>query len=80
MGFQVSPGVEVKEIDLTNVIPAVSASIGGFAGYFKWGPVDQVSLISSEKGLIQLLELQTLLFSMLIRFSKRLHSFNMHLL
>ncbi len=53
MGFQVSPGVEVKEIDLTNVIPAVSASIGGFAGYFKWGPVDQVSLISSEKGLIQ---------------------------
>ena len=53
MGFQVSPGVEVKEIDLTNVIPAVSTSIGGFAGYFKWGPVNQVTLISSEKGLLQ---------------------------
>jgi len=53
MGFQVSPGVEVKEIDLTNVIPAVSTSIGGFAGYFKWGPVNQISLISSEKGLLQ---------------------------
>jgi phage tail sheath protein FI len=40
MGFQVSPGVEVKEIDLTNVIPAVSTSIGGFSGYFKWGPIN----------------------------------------
>ena len=34
MGFLVSPGVEVKEIDLTNVIPALSTSIGGFAGEF----------------------------------------------
>jgi hypothetical protein len=51
MGFQVSPGVEVKEIDLTNVIPAVSTSIGGFAGYFKWGPVNQVTLLSSENEL-----------------------------
>lgn len=51
MSFQVSPGVEVKEIDLTNVIPAVSTSIGGFAGYFKWGPVNQVTLLSSENEL-----------------------------
>jgi hypothetical protein len=51
MGFQVSPGVEVKEIDLTNVIPAVSTSIGGYAGYFRWGPVDTIGLISSEKEL-----------------------------
>lgn len=48
MSFQVSPGVEVREIDLTNVIPAVSTSIGGFAGYFKWGPINQVTLLSSE--------------------------------
>lgn len=53
MGFQVSPGVEVKEIDLTNVIPAVSTSIGGFAGYFKWGPINDVTLLSSEKELLQ---------------------------
>jgi phage tail sheath protein FI len=51
MGFQVSPGVEVKEIDLTNVIPAVSTSIGGFAGYFRWGPVNEIGLVSSEKEL-----------------------------
>ena len=52
MAFQVSPGVEVKEIDLTNVIPAVSTSIGAFAGHFSWGPVGEVRLVSSEKELI----------------------------
>ena len=51
MGFQVSPGVEVKEIDLTNVIPAVSTSIGGYSGYFRSGPVNEVTTISSEKEL-----------------------------
>jgi phage tail sheath protein FI len=51
MGFQVSPGVEVKEIDLTNVIPAVSTSIGGYSGYFRWGPVNEIGLVGSEKEL-----------------------------
>jgi len=51
MAFQVSPGVEVKEIDLTNVIPAVSTSIGGYAGRFRWGPIDEISLIGSENEL-----------------------------
>ena len=51
MAFQVSPGVAVKEIDLTNVIPAVSTSIGGYAGRYRWGPVEQVTLISSENEL-----------------------------
>ena len=51
MAFQVSPGVEVKEIDATNVVPAVSTSIGGTAGYFKWGPVDEIKTVSSEKQL-----------------------------
>ncbi len=48
MAFQVSPGVQVKEIDATSVIPAVSTSIGGFAGAFNWGPVDKITLVSSE--------------------------------
>ena len=51
MAFQVSPGVEVKEIDATNVIPAVSTSIGGTAGYFKWGPIAEIMTVSSEKQL-----------------------------
>ena len=48
MAFQVSPGVQVKEIDATSVVPAVSTSIGGFAGAFNWGPVEEVRLVSSE--------------------------------
>lgn len=52
MGFLVSPGVDVNEIDMTNVIPAVSTSIGGYAGPFRWGPVDQIVTVSSEKDLV----------------------------
>lgn len=51
MAFQVSPGVQVNEIDATSVVPAVSTSIGGFAGSFNWGPVAEVTSISSEQGL-----------------------------
>ena len=32
MGFQVSPGVNVTEIDLTTIVPAVSTTNGGMAG------------------------------------------------
>ena len=52
MAFQVSPGVQVNEIDLTNVVPAVSTSIGGYAGAFNWGPVEEIVLVSSEKELV----------------------------
>ena len=48
MAFQVSPGVQVKEIDASGVIPAVSTSIGGFAGSFNWGPVEEVRTVGSE--------------------------------
>jgi len=53
MSFQVSPGVRVQEIDATNVIPAVSSSIGGFAGSFNWGPTDEICLVSSENELVE---------------------------
>lgn len=51
MAFQVSPGVQVKEIDATGGVPAVSSSIGGFAGAFNTGPVGKIITISSEKDL-----------------------------
>ena len=50
--FQVSPGVEIREVDLTNVVPAVSTSIGAVAGAFEWGPVGQIVTVGSEKGLV----------------------------
>jgi len=52
MAFLISPGVQVNEIDLTNVIPALATSTGGFAGHFTWGPVGQLVTVSSEKDLI----------------------------
>ena len=51
MAFQVSPGVLVQEINATNVIPAVSSSTGAYVGHFGWGPVDQVTTITSGKQL-----------------------------
>jgi len=53
MAFQVSPGVLVKEKDLTNVIPAVATTIGAVAGQFNQGPMDEVTSISSEKELVE---------------------------
>ena len=51
MGFQVSPGVNVSEIDLTGIIPAVSTTEGALAGWFRWGPAEERNLISSEEEL-----------------------------
>jgi hypothetical protein len=53
MGFQVSPGVNVSEIDLTTIIPAVSTTTGAFAGHFSWGPVGQRVLLDSEDTLVK---------------------------
>ena len=52
MAFQVSPGVLVQEKDLTRIIPAVSTSIGAFAGKFSKGPLDDIISISSEQELV----------------------------
>jgi phage tail sheath protein FI len=52
MGFQLSPGVQVSEIDLTTIVPSVATSIGGIAGKFAWGPVNEVVTISDEVRLV----------------------------
>ena len=52
MPFQVSPGVNVSEIDLTTVVPAVSTTEGAIAGVFRWGPVDTRVLVDSEDTLV----------------------------
>lgn len=51
MPFQVSPGVNVTEIDLTTVVPAVSTTEGALAGVFRWGPVGERVLVDSESNL-----------------------------
>ena len=54
MSFQVSPGVQVQERDLSTVIPAVATTPAGIAGYFTWGPVNQRVIIDGESNLVQL--------------------------
>ncbi len=54
MSFLVSPGVHVREIDLTNVIPSVQTTIGAIAGPFQKGPVSSVTSVSSEEELVAL--------------------------
>jgi len=53
MGFQVSPGVNTSEIDLTTIVPGISSIDAGFAGCFRWGPVNDVKLIDSEDLLVE---------------------------
>lgn len=53
MAFQLSPGVNTSEIDLTTIVPSVATSIGGFAGVFSWGPVGEVITISDEVQLVE---------------------------
>jgi len=48
MAFQISPGVNVSEVDLTTVIPSVLTTAGAYAGNFSWGPARQVILVDNE--------------------------------
>jgi hypothetical protein len=52
MAFQISPGVNVTEVDLTTVVPSVLTTAGAFAGTFNWGPVEQITLIDNEVTLV----------------------------
>jgi Phage tail sheath protein subtilisin-like domain/Phage tail sheath C-terminal domain len=52
MPFQLSPGVNVTEIDLTGIVPAVATTTGAIAGIFNWGPVGERMLIDSETTLV----------------------------
>jgi hypothetical protein len=51
MAFQVSPGINVSEIDLTTTVPALATTVGGFGGVFRWGPIGKFVLVDSENTL-----------------------------
>ena len=53
MSFLKSPGVHVREIDLTTIVPSVSTSIGAIAGPFEKGPVNSVVTVGSEEDLVK---------------------------
>jgi len=53
MAFQISPGVNVSEVDLTTVVPSVLTTAGAFVGTFNWGPANKIKLIDSEINLVK---------------------------
>ena len=53
MAFQISPGVNTSEIDLTTVVPGISSIDAGFSGAFRWGQINDVTLIDSESLLVE---------------------------
>lgn len=48
---KLSPGVIVKETDLTQFIPNTGLSGGAFVGHFMWGPVLEYTIISDSNEL-----------------------------
>jgi phage tail sheath protein FI len=54
MAFQVSPGVNVTEKDLTNIVPAVSTSSGGIVITAEKGPIDEITTVTSEQELAEI--------------------------
>ena len=54
MAFQLSPGVNVSEVDLTTIVPSVATSIGGIAIKADWGPVNEITTISDEQQLVRI--------------------------
>jgi hypothetical protein len=54
MAFQISPGVNVSEVDLTTVVPQDTGIAGGFAGNFVWGPAGLVTQVTNENDLVQI--------------------------
>jgi len=52
MSFQLSPGVNVSEIDLTTVIPSVATTDAAIGGVFRWGPVEKATLVTTEDELV----------------------------
>jgi len=54
MADLISPGVQVKEKDLTTSVASGATSVGAFAGIFEKGPISQVIIIDSEETLVSI--------------------------
>jgi len=53
MAFSVSPSVIVREVDASASVPAIATPPAAIAGVFRWGPVGEAILVSSENELVQ---------------------------
>ncbi len=53
MAFQLSPGVNVSEFDLTTIVPSVGTTQGAIAAQFAWGPSNTIMTIADENELVE---------------------------
>jgi len=53
MGIYLSPGIYVRERDLSNVIPNLSTTVAALVGYSSQGNVDEIVLITNSQQFIQ---------------------------
>lgn len=56
MSFQLSPGVQSVEVDLTTAIETVATTTGAIAGFYRWGPVNERILLTNEPQMAQVLQ------------------------
>lgn len=47
-----SPGIKITEADLVTSVPAAGPVVGATVGDFRWGPINQPVLVSSEADLV----------------------------
>jgi hypothetical protein len=47
----VSPGIKITEVDQVSSTPSLATTAGGFAGQFRWGPIEAPTLVVSEADL-----------------------------
>ena len=52
MAFSVSPSVIVREVDASAAVPAIATPPAAIAGVFRWGPIGETVLVSSENELV----------------------------
>lgn len=49
----ISPGVKITEQDLVSSTPSLATTSGGFSGQFRWGPIDESTLVNNEADLVE---------------------------
>lgn len=52
MAFQVSPGLNITELDLTAGVQSAALSVGAFVGMFEWGPAMTPVSVASESEMV----------------------------
>ena len=49
----ISPGIKITEQDLVSSQQAVATTAGAFAGQFRWGPMEESTVVTSEANLVE---------------------------